>query len=72
MRLHHDGVAIYMVEFSRAKTEYFSRGEMDLLMREVKAYTITIFYIVILILLIFGICVCSCVCNKQSVHALYL
>ncbi len=51
--LHHGGFTIYMVEFTIAKTERVSRGETDLLVCEVKAYTIIIFYI-ILSFLIFG------------------
>ncbi len=37
LHLHHGGFPIYMVEFTKAKTERFSREETDLLVREVKA-----------------------------------
>ncbi len=43
LHLHHGGFAIYMVEFTKAKTERFSREETDLLVREVKAHKQTIY-----------------------------
>ncbi len=60
LRLHHGGFTTYMAEFARAKTERISGEETDLLMHEVKAYTIIIFYNLFLLFLISGMFVCCC------------
>ncbi len=60
LRLHHGGFTIYMAEFARAKTERISGEETDLLVHEVKAYTIIIFYNLFILFLISGMFVCCC------------